>query len=159
MGIWLGVLFVGPDLIQQASLDLRLGRLAITAVVIVLCDSWFARRMGFTLASDRIILHYAWGRRRVPWTDIRGFQWKRWRSAKTEFLWILTSDKPIRIPTVQRVTRGPRLFGSDNLRSPTGDTDALRTLQVALARTTETHLSRNEGAESFSPLEAPRTAG
>jgi len=44
MGIWLGVLFVGADLIQQASLGQRLARLAITAVVIALCDMWFTRR-------------------------------------------------------------------------------------------------------------------
>jgi len=57
MGIWLGVLFVGADLIQQASLGQRLARLAITAVVIALCDMWFTRRTGLTLASRRIISH------------------------------------------------------------------------------------------------------
>jgi hypothetical protein len=159
LGIWLGVLFVGPDLVQQASLGQRFARLAISAVVIALCDVWFTRRMGLTLTSDRIIMHYTWGRRSVPWTSIRGFKWKRWRSAKTEFLWILTDNKPIRIPTVQRVTRGPALFGSDNLRSSTGDTDALRTLQSALARATKTHRVTDDAPSALSPLGSPRSAG
>jgi hypothetical protein len=159
MGIWLGILFVGPDLVQQASLGQRLVRLAITAVVIAMCDVWFTRRMGLTLASDRIILHYVWGRRTVPWTGIRGFQWRRWRSAKTEFLWIVTDNQPIRIPTVQRVTRGPSLFGSESFRSSTGDTDAVRTLPAALARAMQTRPVTDDGGSALSQLGSPRSGG
>ena len=62
MTIWLGILFVGPDVIQHASLGQRLVRLGVTAAVVFVCDWWFARRMGVTISDEALTLHYAFSR-------------------------------------------------------------------------------------------------
>ena len=138
MAIWLGVLFIGPDVLQNRSIGSRLYAVAFTLVVVAICDLWFSRRMGITVNEKGITLHGAFFRKHLRWADIQGFEWKRWRDPRIEWLWILTTqDARIRIPTIQRGARQSHyfdFFGSSQLRSKSGEeVDAARTLKEALA--------------------------
>jgi hypothetical protein len=154
MAIYLVPMFVAGTL-QNGLGVTRPAELGWTALVVAALDWWFARRMGLTIASDGLILRYAVYRKRVPWSQVRGFEWRRWRRADTPMLWILTDDEPIRIPTVGRVAHGIPWFGSSDLRSRAGaEVDALETLQSALARTGDAG-----GREVQTRSPAPQAAG
>jgi Bacterial PH domain len=81
MGVFLGALFVEPDVLKSQSVGSRLHAIAITAVVVAAFDVWFSRRMGLTIDEGGLTLHYAFHRKRVPWADVHGFEWKRWKPA------------------------------------------------------------------------------
>ncbi len=141
MAIWLGALFIEPDVLKSQSLDSRLHAIAITVVIIVAFDVWFSRRMGLTIDERGITLHYAFHRKRVPWATIQGFEWRRWNSPRSEWIWItLGGEQAIRIPTIQRSPGGKkrsavyRWLASEKVRIRGGaEVDAMATLQRAHA--------------------------
>ncbi len=114
------LLFIGPDVVRSESVATRLVAIAATVVAVVLCELWFARRMGITIDHRGLVLHYAFRRMTVAWSDIRSFEWHRWNSPRSEWIWIrATNDRRIRIPTVQRPPHGnPRSFADSFLGSP-----------------------------------------
>jgi hypothetical protein len=91
MAIWLGALFIEPDVLKSQSLGSRLQAILITAVVVAAFDVWFSRRMGLTIDERGITLHYAFHRKRVPWAKVQSFEWKRWHSPPSEWIWITLS--------------------------------------------------------------------
>jgi hypothetical protein len=114
----------------------------ITVAIIAAIDVWFSRRMGLTIDERGITLHYAFHRKRMHWAKVQGFEWKRWNSPRTEWIWITrSSGRAIRIPTIQRTPGGEirsgaayRLLASENLRLKDGaEVDAMATLQRAHA--------------------------
>lgn len=142
MAIWLGALFIEPDVLKSQSLGSRLHAILITAIVVAAFDVWFSRRMGLNIDERGITLHYAFHRKRVLWADVQGFEWKRWNSPRSDWIWIARgSGHAIRIPTIQRTPGGEirsgvayRLLASDNLRLTGGvEVDAMATLQHARA--------------------------
>jgi hypothetical protein len=142
MAIWFGLLFVGSDGPKSHSLVSWLQAIIITVAIIVAFDVWFSRRMGLTIDERGITLHYAFHRKRVPWAEVQGFEWKRWNSPRSDWIWITLSDeRAIRIPTIQRTPGGEirsrvayRLFASEDLRLKGGaEVDAMTTLQRAWA--------------------------
>jgi hypothetical protein len=156
MAIWLGALFIEPDVLKSQSLGSRLHAILITAIVVAAFDVWFSRRMGVTIDERGITLHYAFHRKRVPWAKVQGFEWKRWNSPRTESIWItLSSGRPIRIPTIQRTPGGETrsfVYGllSESLRLKGGvEVDAMATLQSAHAT------MQNELEKHRSSVDAP----
>jgi Bacterial PH domain len=141
MLVWLGILFVEPDILRQTSIERRSVSIAITVGAVAFCDWWFSRRMGLTIDQRGITLRYGLRRKRVPWSKIQGFFWKRWYSPTSEWIWIKTDGgAPLRIPTIQRPPGGhirshfDLYLGSSNLRSSMGTkVDAMATLENALA--------------------------
>lgn len=141
MAIWLGALFIEPDVLKSQSLGSRLQAIVITIVVVAAFDVWFSRRMGLTIDERGITLHYAFRSKRVPWAKVQGFEWRRWNSPRSEWIWItLTGGGAIRIPTIQRSPRGRkrsavyRLLASENVRIKGGaEVDAMATLRAARA--------------------------
>jgi hypothetical protein len=142
MGIWFGLLFVASDGPKSHSLVSSLQAIVITVAIIVILDVWFSRRMGLMIDERGMTLHYAFHRKRVPWAEVRGFEWKRWNSPRSDWIWIARgSGHAIRIPTFQRTPGGEirsgvayRLLASENLRLKGGvEVDAMRTLQRAHA--------------------------
>jgi hypothetical protein len=141
MAIWLGALFIEPDVLKSQSLGSRLQAIVITIVVVAAFDVWFSRRMGLTIDERGITLHYAFRSKRVPWAKVQGFEWRRWNSPRSEWIWItLTGGGAIRIPTIQRSPRGEkrstvyRLLASENVRIKGGaEVDAMATLRAARA--------------------------
>ena len=140
MAVWLGLLFVEPDVLKSQSLGSRLHAILITAVVVAAFDVWFSRRMGLSIDKRGITLHYAFHRKRVPWAEVQGFEWKRGNSPRSEWIWITrSSGRPIRIPTIQRAPGGEirsgvayKLLASENLRLKGGaQVDAMATLESA----------------------------
>ena len=112
--------------------------IVITAVIVAVFDVWFSRRMGLVIDRRGITLHYAFHRKRVPWAVVRGFEWKRWNSPRTESLWITPTagGSAIRVPTVaapRREGRNDRLLtGSYQRISSDGvQVDAMDALQNA----------------------------
>jgi len=136
--MWLGLIFVGSQGPKSHSLVSWLQAILITVAIIAAIDVWFSRRMGLTIGERGITLYYAFHRKRMPWAKVQGFEWKRWNSPRTEWIWITrSSGRAIRIPTIQR-TRGSgvahRLLASENLRLKGGaEVDAMATLQHAHA--------------------------
>lgn len=150
MAIWLGALFVEPDVLKSQSLGSRLQAVLITAIVVAAFDVWFSRRMGLTVDEQGITLHYAFHRKRALWEEIQNFEWKRWNSPRSEWIWITRSTgRAVRIPTIQRTPGGEarsgiayRLLESENLRLKGGvEVDAMTTLQRAHA-TMQSELER-----------------
>jgi hypothetical protein len=142
MAIWFGLLFLGADGPNSHSLASWLQAILVTVAIIEAIDVWFSWRMGLTLDERGIVLHYAFHRKRVPWTEVQGFEWKRWNSPRTEWIWVTRgSGHAIRIPTVQRSPGGEirsgvayKLFASENLRLKDGvEVDAMATLERAHA--------------------------
>lgn len=140
MAVWLGLLFVEPDVLKSQSLGSRLHAILITAVAVAAFDVWFSRRMGLSIDKRGITLHYAFHRKRVPWAEVQGFEWKRGNSPRSEWIWITrSSGRPIRIPTIQRAPGGEirsgvayKLLASENLRLKGGaQVDAMATLESA----------------------------
>jgi hypothetical protein len=136
----LGALFVGGQVAKAESVGARLAGLVTILVLLGVCELCFARRMGLTIDADGISLHYAFYRRRLSWSEIEGFEWRRWRSQSTETAWIVTNRNRVRIPTIGRSTGsylGPRLdsyFGSSAMRSRRGaEVDVMATLSAARA--------------------------
>jgi hypothetical protein len=162
MAIWLTLLFIEPDVLKSQSLGSRLYAILLTVIVVAAFDAWFSRRMGLTIDERGITLHYAFHRKRVPWAVVQGFEWKRWNSPRSEWIWITCSNgRPIRIPTVQRTPRGePRSFAygllSEKLRLKNGaQVDAMTTLQNASAV-----MQRNRASETtFTALPIESQAG
>jgi hypothetical protein len=139
MAIWFGALFIGAASTSH-SLISWLKAILVTAAIIAAIDVWFSWRMGLTVDERGITLHYAFHRKRVPWTKVRGFDWKRWNSPRTEWIWITRSTgRPLRIPTIQRAPGGEirsgvayRFFASENLRLRGGaQVDAMIALESA----------------------------
>jgi hypothetical protein len=156
MAIWLGLLFVEPDVLKSQSLDSRLHAIVVTAIVVAIFDMWFSRRMGLTIDERGITLRYAFHRKRVPWATVQGFEWRRWTSPRSEWVWVtLSGGKAVRIPTIQRTPKGERRsfvygFLSENMRVKGGaDVDAMATLQSARAA------MQNELGERRSSVAAP----
>lgn len=158
MAIWFGLLFLGADGPNSHSLASWLQAILVTVAIIEAIDVWFSWRMGLTLDERGIVLHYAFHRKRVPWAEVQGFEWKRWNSPRTEWIWVTRgSGHAIRIPTVQRSPGGEirsgvayRLFASENLRLKGGvEVDAMATLERA--RTT----MQNELEKHRSSVAAP----
>jgi hypothetical protein len=139
MAIGLGALFIEPDVLKSQSLGSRVEAILITAVVVAACDVWFSRRMGLMIDERGITLHYAFHRKRVSWAKVQGFEWKRWNSPRSEWIWIMLSGgRAIRIPTIQRSPGGEmrsgvyRLLASENVRIKAGvEANAMTTLQSA----------------------------
>jgi len=84
MAIWLIALFIGPDVIQSVSLGQRLVRIGVTVLLAVVCDFWFARRMGLSLDDAGIVCHGAFRDRRIPWEDVQDFEWRRLYDRRAE---------------------------------------------------------------------------
>jgi hypothetical protein len=142
MAIWFGLIFVGSQGPKSHSLVSWLQAILITVAIVAAIDVWFSRRMGLTIDERGITLHYAFHRKRMPWAKVQGFEWKRWISPRTEWIWITSSSgRAIRIPTIQRTPGGEirsgfayRLLASENLRLKGGaEVDAMATLQRAHA--------------------------
>jgi len=142
MAIWFGLLSLGADAPDSHSLVSWLQAILITVAIIAAFDVWFSRRMGLTIDERGITLHYAFHRKRVLWAQVQGFEWKRWNSPRSDWIWITRGDKrAIRIPTIQRTLEGEirsgvayRLFASEDLRlKGGGEVDAMTTLQRAWA--------------------------
>lgn len=144
MAVCLGILFFQPDILEGRSIGSRLYAIAITVAVVAICDLWFSRRMGLTLSERGITLHYAFHRKRVPWARISGFEWRRWNSPRSEWIWITRDDgTPLRIPALQRAPHSDSsgfwspvytALASSNLRTGQGEeVDAMTTLREALA--------------------------
>lgn len=133
----LGILLVVPNVAQTRSVEQRVVSIVITLAAFGVCDVAFSRRMGFTINQQGLILHYAFHRKHVPWSNIRAFEWNRWRRRDTEWMWVvMTDDSRTRIPTVARIPEGymGSFFGSSNLRSRTGEeVDAVTMLKDARA--------------------------
>ncbi len=139
MAIVLGILYAHAVVVILGgeSTEKVLRTIAIFIVVIAICDWWFARRMGFALDQDGLTLRYSYKKVCVSWSQIQGFQWKKKRTSRTEFLWAEIADGNIvRIPTVGRVSRALLLapfLTSTDIRSTTGEVlDAMATLEHAL---------------------------
>lgn len=148
MAIWLGILFFQPDVLESRSIASRLHALAITSAVVAICDLWFSRRMGLRINEHGITLHYAFRRKRIPWSQITGFEWRRWNSPRSEWVWVTRNHgAPIRIPALQRAPGNDStgfwspvysLLSSSKLRTSHGDeVDAMGTLEDALATARE----------------------
>lgn len=140
MVIWLGALFIEPDVLKSQSLGSRLHAFVITVVVVAVFDVWFSRRMGLVIDEHGITLHYAFHRKRLSWAKVQGFEWKRWNSPRTQSIWItLSSGQLVRIPTIQRTPGGKTrsfIYGllSEKLRLKGGlEVDAMATLERARA--------------------------
>jgi hypothetical protein len=134
----LGGVVVAPNIAQANSVERIAVATGIAVAAFVICDFVFARRMGVTIQPQGLVLHYAFYRKRIAWSRIVGFDWRRWRDPRSEVLWLRTNDgrRTRRIPTVARIPRGwwARYFGSPNLRARTGEeVDAMRTLEGARA--------------------------
>lgn len=148
MAIWLGILFFQPDVLESRSIGSRLYAIMITLAVVAICDLWFSRRMGLTINEHGITLHYAFHRKRLPWSNITGFEWRRWNSPRSEWIWI-TRDHgdPLRIPALQRAPGDNNtgfwspvysVLSSSNMRTSHGEeVDAMATLKEALATSQE----------------------
>lgn len=144
MAVWLGLIFTQSSGFEGDSIWSELRGLAVTLVVVAIIDLWFSWRMGLTINERGITLHYAFRRQRVPWSKITGFEWRRWLSPSSEWVWI-TRDHgaPVRIPTIQRAPGGDNkrslvssFLASSNLRTMRGEeVDAMATLQDALETT------------------------
>jgi hypothetical protein len=153
MAIWLVALFIEPDVLKNQSLGSRLHAIVITVVVVAALDMWFSRRMGLTIDARGITLHYAFHRKRVSWASVEGFEWRRWNSPRSEWIWIrVTGGNVIRIPTIQRSPGGEkhsilyRLLASDKIRTGRGAfVDAMATLQHAQA-TSQRELEGSQGS-------------
>jgi hypothetical protein len=144
MAIWLGLLLVASDGPESHSLVSWLQAILVTVAIIAVIDVWFSRRMGLTIDERGITLHYAFHRKRVPWAEVHAFEWKRWNSPRSDWIWITrVSGHAIRIPTIQRPPGGEirsgiayRLLASENVRLKGGtEVDAMTTLQHARATT------------------------
>lgn len=167
MAIWLGALFIEPDVLKSQSLGSRLQAILITAVVVAAFDVWFSRRMGLTIDERGITLHYAFHRKRVPWAKVQGFEWKRWNSPRSEWIWItLSGGQAIRIPTIQRSPGGEkrsvvyRLLASEKVRIRGGaEVDAMATLQRAHATIQNAMSVANEPASAELSDQALRGSG
>jgi hypothetical protein len=150
--IWLGALVVEPDVAHPGGLEHELANVAFVLTVVALCDWWFARRMGVTIDERGLTLHYAFNRSRVPWADVEGYYWRRWRSPSTDWIWIRTAHgRPVRIPTIQRAARPEDvvagLLASSDLRSAAGaEVDAMTTLTRALSSARQAVGSRSATA-------------
>lgn len=154
MAIWFGLLFVGSDGPKSHSLVSWLQAILITVAIVAAIDVWFSRRMGLTIDERGITLQYAFHRKRVPWAEVQGFEWKRWNSPRSDWIWITRdSGHAIRIPTIQRTRGGEtrsgvayRLLASENLRLKGGaEVDAMATLQRARA-TMQNELERSRSS-------------
>jgi hypothetical protein len=154
MAIWFGLLFVASDGPKSHSLVSWLQAVLITFAIIVATDVWFSRRMGLTIDERGITLHYAFHRKQVLWAEVQGFEWKRWNSPRSDWIWITRgSGHAIRIPTIQRTPGGEirsgvayRLLASENLRLKGGaEVDAMATLQRAHA-TMQNELERSRSS-------------
>jgi hypothetical protein len=163
MAIGLVLLFIGSDGPKSHSLTSWLQAIVITVVIIAVVDFWFSWRMGLTVDERGITLHYAFHRKRVPWAEMQGFEWKRWNSPRSEWLWIARgSGQPIRIPTIQRAPGGEvrsgvayRLLASEKLRLKGGaQADAMATLEHARA-TMEHKVSGADDLADAAPSDRP----
>jgi hypothetical protein len=141
MTLCLGALFIQPDVLKSQFIGSRLQEIGISLVIVVLCDLWFSRRMGFTLDDRGLKLHYAFHWKRVKWEQVVGFEWRRWTSPRTEWIWIKVDHggPAVRVPTVQRAPKGNegwlsyRVFASSKLSARGGqEVDAITTLERAL---------------------------
>ena len=114
-----------------------------------------------------ITLHYAFHRKRVPWAKVQGFEWKRWNSPRSEWIWItLSGGQAIRIPTIQRSPGGEkrsvvyRLLASEKVRIRGGaEVDAMATLQRAHATIQNAMSVANEPASAELSDQALRGSG
>ena len=140
MAIWFGLLFVASNGPKSHSLVSWLQAILVTVAVVEAVDVWFSRRMGLSIDKQGITLHYAFHRKLVPWGEVQGFEWKRWNSPRSDWIWITrSSGHAIRIPTIQRAPAGEirsgvayRLLASENLRLKGGvEVDAMATLRHA----------------------------
>lgn len=154
MAIWFGLLFVASDGPKNHSLVSWLQAVLVTVAIIVVFDVWFSRRMGLTIGEQGITLHYAFHRKQVLWAEVQGFEWKRWNSPRSDWIWITRgSGHAIRIPTIQRTPGGEirsgisyRLLASENLRLKGGaQVDVMATLQRAHA-TMQSELERRQSS-------------
>jgi hypothetical protein len=162
LAIFFGLLFINPDALRDQSLSSNLRAIAITASIIVAADAWFSRRMGLTVDEQGIALHYACFRKRVLWAKIQNFEWRRWRRAGYEWIWISVKDgRPIRIPTIQRSAGGQTrsflnsLLTSENVRiKGSAEVDAMNMLQQAQA-TTQNALKKHQSSGPSATLMVP----
>ena len=126
------------------------GGLVVVVLVFGLSEWLFARRMGFEIEPDGVMLRGAVSRVYVPWSQIDGLRWEARRFlSRTEFLYIETdqpeprrvpADAPLRIPTITCATRSSlpndRLLGpflsSPNVRAADGtEADPIDVLERA----------------------------
>ena len=152
VALWV-VIVLWPALVTPRPVE----QFAWTAVVIAgifLVFEWLlARRMGVTVRPEGLTLHTALGWRRLPWSRIDHFAWRRWKG-KTQCLYAITPEgKRIQIPTVQRGTADGwhgKFFGSQRLLARDGRrVDALGTLNSAMAAGRVDRFNRGRRAGSF----------
>jgi hypothetical protein len=154
MAISFGYVFLGAYRPRDYSVIALVKTTLVIVSLIAATDAWYSRRMGLTIEARGLTLHYAAHRERVQWVEVQGFEWKRWNTPRTEWIWITRAGGggPIRIPTIQRAPAGRsgpyyRRFASTNLRLRGGvEVDAMTTLQRAHA-TMQRELAHSSAAD------------
>lgn len=125
----------------------------IAVVVLGLCEYLFARRIGFEIQPDRLVLCGLIRRVDIPWRNVQEILWRRKPSlSHTQYLYLKTDqenprrfprDAPVRVPTVAFVAKSPlpndRLLGSfltsPNVRTNDGrEVDVVDLLEQARRR-------------------------
>ena len=142
MAILFALLLATSDGPRNHSVGSWVLAIVIDVLIIAALDAWFSRRMGLTVDEQGLVLRYAFRRKRVPWADVEGFEWRRWNSPRSEWIWIThRRARATRIPTIQRTPGGEdrsglayRLFASESVRLDGGrESDAMTTLLRARA--------------------------
>jgi hypothetical protein len=138
IALFVSTLLIVPNIAQVRSFEHRVTSFALAIAVFIISDYLFSRRMGLIIEKNGLVLRYAFYRKRILWSNIAGFEWRRWRDPRSEVLWLKASDgsRPRRIPTVARISKGwwARHLGSSNIRSRTGEeVNAVAALEDALA--------------------------
>lgn len=134
-----------PSALQVAGAGL------FAAVVFVLSEWFFARKMGVEIDPEGLVLCGPLRRINIPWSTIQGVRWIEVRRplSKVKHLYVesdqrrphrIPGDAPIRVPTIAFAGESPlpndrilgRFLTSSEIRSTTGDeADALMTIESA----------------------------
>lgn len=156
-GVWIAAV-LGPGLARPRPVGQMLAGALLAVILLLLSELLVARRMGFTIAADGLTLHGLLGRRRLAWTDLQSFAWRRRRAFELLYA-VTTSGRYVEIPSMQRGLSGwrARYLGSSRARPRDrriGRADAFELLQDALAEARAASAAEGNHARrsQFQPL-------
>lgn len=100
------------------------------AIIYVAAELVFVRRLGLTIEDDALTLHQLAFSRKVPWSQIEGFEWELW--GRVELLVVkLDTGRFLLATTIWTVKNWLSWLGSSAMRSKAG---IVLDPQVALER-------------------------
>jgi hypothetical protein len=131
-----GLLFLGlvPEIVfAPVSAERKLVGGLFILVLFGVIELLLVRRLGMTIGKDRLTLHQIASYKRVPWSEIAGFEWQVWGRVEVLVVVKLNSGRALFATSVWRVNNYLEFLGSNKMRSRKGgEVDPLATLERAL---------------------------